>query len=219
MTGTSAHIAAAQAAARKIGELTGQLNAKVKRRATIANEQATALRTMEKLKAQIQADGVTAILADIPYDPPADLARQLRKATDKSAPCGAALAQLDSEIAALRSDIGSATRARAMSTFAFSSDAQRGCADTFKGSLAALIPQLAALVAIDTFRARHAAGALAGVPASGARPWQSTAVVANFLKALPAQLRPDAITLEAIQRLALNHVETLEAELTKENAQ
>ena len=216
MTGASTYVAAARAQSLALVELRDQLATKPNRRNTVASDQATALRTTAKLKAQIQSDGVAAVLADIPYDPPADLARQLRKATDKVAPCAAALVQLDSEIAALRSAIEAAERARTKANFSYSSEFQRVIAEEFKAGQLALLPQLAALIAVDTFRARHASGAMSGVPAGGDRPWQSTQVVVNFLKSIPAQLRPERLTLDAIQRQALQQVAIIEAELLKE---
>ena len=219
MTGTTPHIAAANAASRKITELTALLEAKSKRRATIARDQSAAVHTIKKLEAQIQADGVAAVLAGIPYDQPAEVVHALRKATDKSEPCRAALAVLDNEIVGLRSDLDAAARARTLAKFGYSSALQSEYAEAVKASLLELLPQLATLLAVDTFRGRHATGAMSGVPVGGERPWQSTAVIINFLKSLPAQLRPAELTLATIQRAALSHVTTIEAALNKEQDQ
>jgi len=213
MTGTSPHVVAAQAHVATIVELGDLLNSKLKRHAAITNDQSSALRTIDKLKAQIQTDGVAAILSDVPYDPPDDLARQLRKATAKEAPCGAALAALDLEIGALRQQIEDEESARALATCNYTTCLQTRYAGGVKDHLQALLPHFAKWITVDTLRARHASGVMSGMPAGGDRPYQSTQVLVNFLKAIPPQIRPEGLTLDAIQHEALKHIQIIEAEL------
>ena len=190
------------------------LKGKVELLASVNRKLTLATHRFESMGADIQATGVDAVLAGRPVEPNPDMRRALLAEQRKRDAAAGAIPVLQAEIAALQAQVAKQESTLTSANFAYSCAAQAAPVEALKAGIAALAPHLAALIAVDRFREAHCQGAMSGVPVGADRPWQSTAVVALFLKALPVQLRPASLTLESIQRLALTLVAEIEAPLS-----
>jgi len=215
MTAATLHLAEIQAQLRIKADLGKQLANTIASRDANAHGLAATKSKATRLKVKLQDDHLAAILAGDDFETPVDVARALRRAADKIGPTEAALAVQDAQIAELRSAVSIAELKRTASAFSYSVGLQSIYAEDVKAGLLALLPHLAALASVDVFRQRHSKGAMAGIPAGGDKPWQGAQVIANFLAAIPAQLRPVNLSLDEIQREALKNIAIIEAELTE----
>lgn len=199
------------------GECTRLANLKAKR-SRIAKRATDKQRKAADIRETINAGVAEAVLEERPFTIPASETRALREAEAEARAQNEALPVIDAEIAAAEGSIRENERQTNRAAFDWTSSLQAEAAEAIQTLLGSpeLQAQLGHLIAIDRLRERHCTGVIGGLPAGGDRPWQSTQVVANFLRGLPQQLRPKNLTLEVIQREALATANDLESIFSEE---